>query len=116
VDNKNNNGTRSWTELFRLITPFFLFILTLLAGQINSKINNIDEKLFIHLTNDEMHTPKSIVISKAEFSIYQEMRKNQMENLEKLQRQTSKDMNEGFNKINDLIVQLHAKNRGAINE
>ncbi len=40
-----------------------------------------DEKLFKHLTNDEIHTPKSIVVSKAEFDIYQVFRDKQMSDL-----------------------------------
>jgi len=71
------NG-KSWTEYFRIITPFLLLVLTLAAGGINSKLADIDTKLFKHLTNDEMHCPRSMVIQKPEFDVYQSMRDRQM--------------------------------------
>jgi hypothetical protein len=75
-----NNG-RSWTELFRVLTPLFLFLLSLIAGGISSKLNDMDAKLFRHLTNDELHCPRSMVVTKAEFSIYQSMRDVQMKDI-----------------------------------
>jgi len=73
-----NNNNKRWTEWFRVFTPLFLFVLSLLAGGINSKLNDIDNRLFSHLTNDELHCPKSMVVTKAEFIIYQTMREKQM--------------------------------------
>ena len=71
------NG-KSCTEWFRIITPFLLFVLTIFAGAIQTKLTDIDTKMFRHLTNDEMHSPRSLMVSKAEFCIYQEMRSTQM--------------------------------------
>ena len=69
---------KSWTEYFRIITPFLLLVLTAIGGSINSRLSDIDSKLFKHLTNDEMHSPRSIMVTKAEYSIYQTMRDRQM--------------------------------------
>lgn len=77
----DNGNNKSWTEYFRLITPFLLLVLTFIGGNINSRLNDIDNKLFKHLTNDEIHTPKTIVVSKAEFAIYQSMRDKQMDDI-----------------------------------
>lgn len=72
---------RSWTEYFRIITPFLLLVITGFSAVINSRLVDIDTKLFKHLTNDEIHTPKSVVVSKGEFAIYQEMRNEQIRDL-----------------------------------
>jgi len=41
-------------------------------------IIGIDNKMFVHLTNAELHVPRSTVISKDEFNFYQMMRDRQM--------------------------------------
>jgi hypothetical protein len=90
---------RSWTEYFRIITPFFLFILTLLAGSIQSKLNDIDTKLFKHLTNDEIHSPKSLVITKPEFLMYQAMRDLQIKDVKDCTIETKQDVKDIKNLI-----------------
>jgi len=75
----NDNKRKEWTEYMRWITPILVTIALFFLVSINNKVDAIDEKLFKHLTNDEIHTPKSVVISRAEFSIYQELRSKQME-------------------------------------
>ncbi len=69
---------KSWTEYFRVITPFLLLVLTAIGGSINSRLSDIDTKLFRHLTNDELHCPRSVMVTKAEYNIYQTMRDRQM--------------------------------------
>lgn len=63
----SDNGQRSWTEYFRVITPFLLLVITGFAAVINSRLGDIDNKLFHHLTNDEMHAPRSLMVTKAEY-------------------------------------------------
>ena len=72
---------KSWTQYFRIITPIFIVTLNLLAGIIISNqetikrtVGSIDSKLFLHLTNDAIHSPKGFVVTTAEFKIYQEFR------------------------------------------
>ena len=76
--NEKINNVFEW---FRLITPMMLTIVIFLCTGINSRLEGIETKLFSHMTNHEMHTPSSMVISKAEFEIYQQMRDRQMADL-----------------------------------
>lgn len=100
---QNGNTPLNWTEWFRLVTPFFLFILTILASTMTNKLSDIDNKLFKHLTNDEIHTPRSVVTTKAEFDIYQQFRDKQMTALADIQQQQLRDTKEGFAKLSNLI-------------
>lgn len=50
-------------------------------AELGGQINGIDDKLFKHLTNDDLHLPKSIAVTKSEFVIYQDMRQRQMEEI-----------------------------------
>jgi hypothetical protein len=45
-----------------------IFLLTLIYG----KVTDMDQKLFKHLTNDELHTPRSCVVSREEFELYRD--------------------------------------------
>ena len=74
-------NNKSWIEYFRLITPFMLVVLSFVGWSINlrietidKKIQSLDDKLFIHLTNEEIHTPRSLVVSQEAFMLYQSMR------------------------------------------
>ena len=82
------NGTKSWTEYFRVITPFLLIVLTWMGSslngrliEINSNISKIDDKLFKHLTNEEIHCPRSIMVTKAEFELVSKMGESQIANI-----------------------------------
>jgi len=75
----------SW---LRLVTPILLIFISFYINTIDKKIScldntlaTLDERILKHMMNDEMHTPKSMVVTKAEFSIYQEMRNDQMTSL-----------------------------------
>ena len=74
----STSSNKDWTEYFRWITPILMTASLFVLGSIQGKVNSIDDKLFKHLTNDEVHTPKSIVVTKPEFNIYQEFRNEQM--------------------------------------
>jgi len=78
---ENGNGKKSWTENFRIFTPILVTISIFLLGAILSTMNRIDENLFKHLTNDEIHTPRAVVITRAEFDIYQNFRNKQNDDL-----------------------------------
>lgn len=71
-------------ESFRFITPLLVTIALFMLSGIQSNIKQIDDKMFKHLTNDEIHTPKSIVVSKPEFTIYQTMRDKQMSDIKEM--------------------------------
>ena len=59
---------------------------------------------FKHVTNDEIHTPKSIVVTQPEFKIYQEFRSKEMQDLHELIIEQSTYQREGLNKIETLIT------------
>ena len=70
-----------WVEYLRFLTPILLTIALFMLGTIQTRLEDIDEKLFRHLTNDEIHTPKSMVVTRAEYQIYQNLRQIQMDDL-----------------------------------
>jgi len=76
----NGNG-RHWTESFRVFTPILITIAIFMLGQVIATTNKIDDKLFKHLTNDELHSPRSMIINKAEFNMYKEMLDRQVQQI-----------------------------------
>ena len=55
-----------WTKF---ITPVLVTIAIFMLGTIMAQVSRIDEKLFHHLANDEIHMPRSLYVSKAEFEM-----------------------------------------------
>jgi len=55
-----------WTKF---ITPVLVTIAIFMLGTIMTQVSRIDEKLFHHLANDEIHMPRSLYVSKAEFEM-----------------------------------------------
>ena len=72
---------KDWSEYMRWITPILVTLCLFFLTQINAKVDEIDTKLFKHLTNDDMHTPRSVVVDKETFALYQVMRDKQMGDL-----------------------------------
>lgn len=60
-----NSG--NWTKY---ITPVLVTIVIFMLGTIIAQVNRIDEKLFQHLANDQIHMPRSQFVSKAEFDLH----------------------------------------------
>ena len=56
----------SWTKY---ITPVLVTIAIFMLGNIMAQIGRVEERLFHHLSNDEIHMPRSQFVSKAEFEI-----------------------------------------------
>jgi len=56
----------NWTKY---ITPVLVTIALFMLGSIMTQVSRVDEKLFHHLANDEIHMPRSLYVSKAEFDI-----------------------------------------------
>lgn len=72
------NCNKSWAELFRWITPIAITVaIFILSGlrldianfkqDIQHQLASIDDKLFKHLTNDEVHAPRAQTVSKVEY-------------------------------------------------
>jgi len=57
-------------EWFRVITPILVTVSIFIAAMLLTKVNDIDNRLFTHLTNDEIHIPRGCVVSQAEFDMY----------------------------------------------
>ena len=72
---------KHWTENFRAITPILVTVAIFLLAGLRSDVSKIDDKLFKHLTNEEIHTPRSLVVSQQAFTLYQTMRDSQMADL-----------------------------------
>lgn len=76
------NGKKAWTENFRIITPMLLTVGIFMLGNLIATTNKIDDKLFKHLTNDEIHAVRATMVSKGEFDIISKMREQQFLNID----------------------------------
>ena len=56
----------SWTKY---ITPVLVTIAIFMLGNIMAQVGRVEEKLFHHLSNDEIHMPRSQFVTKAEFEM-----------------------------------------------
>ena len=56
-------------SLTKYITPVLVTIAIFMLGSIMAQVSRVDEKLFHHLANDEIHMPRSLYVSKAEFEM-----------------------------------------------
>jgi hypothetical protein len=57
----------SWTKY---ITPVLVTIAIFMLGNVMAQVGRVDDKLFHHLSNDEIHMPRSLFVSKAEFDLH----------------------------------------------
>jgi hypothetical protein len=67
----------------RFITPVGMTLVLAFVTLINTKIDKLDDKVFRHLTNDEIHSPRSQFVENTKFELYQKMRDAQIESNEK---------------------------------
>lgn len=89
-------GEKNWTENFRILTPVLVTIACFMLGNLIATTNKIDDKLFKHLTNDDIHVIRSTVVTKAEFDIVSKMREAQFNRIDE--------------KLNDIYLLLRSKN------
>ena len=61
---QNNTG---WTKF---ITPVLVTIAIFMLGNITMQIARLEERIFQHLANDQIHAPRSQFVSKAEFDLH----------------------------------------------
>jgi len=57
----------SWTKY---ITPVLVTIAIFMLGNITMQISRLEERIFQHLANDQIHAPRSQFVSKAEFDLH----------------------------------------------
>ena len=87
------NGYRV-VEWFRFVTPVLVTVAITMVGGLRSDIKDIDNKLFTHLTNDEIHAPRSTIVTKAEFDLAYEVRERQFQGLTKTMEDLRIDLKE----------------------
>lgn len=61
---ENNKG---WTKY---ITPVLVTIAVFMLGNLTMQIARLEERIFQHLANDQIHAPRSQFVSKAEFDLH----------------------------------------------
>jgi len=81
VDEKKGNGIT--IEWFRLITPILVTVSIFIMGTVNYRVNSIDTKLFQHLTNHELHYPRSLMVSDAVFKEHNRVSEERYKYMEK---------------------------------
>lgn len=87
-------------EALRFVTPILSAGTLFVVGLLFSRIDKLDDKIFKHLTNDDIHTPKMVVVTRPEFEIYQQMRDRQMQDIKEAVLRQSSDTKD----IKDLLV------------
>ena len=83
----------SWTKY---ITPVLVTIAIFMLGVIMAQVTRIDEKLFHHLANDEIHMPRSLYVSKAEFDIQSRFIEKENDRIIKAIDELKADIKAGF--------------------
>lgn len=54
----------------KYITPVLVTIAIFMLGNLTVQIGHVEDKLFHHLSNDEIHMPRSQYVTKAEFDLH----------------------------------------------
>ena len=73
---------KNWWEYLRFITPLLLTIALFMIGSINGEIEDLNNKIFVHLTNDDIHVTREYIVSKAEFDLLARVREGQFAKIE----------------------------------
>ncbi len=79
----------------KFITPVLVTIVIFMLGTIMAQVNRIDEKLFHHLANDEIHMPRSLYVSKAEFEMQSRFIEKENDQIIKAIDELRKDLKKG---------------------
>ena len=69
---------KGWSKF---ITPILVTIAIFMLGTIMAQVGRIDEKLFHHLSNDEIHMPRSQFVTKAEFDLQSKFAEREAERI-----------------------------------
>jgi hypothetical protein len=68
----------NWT---RYITPVLVTIAIFMLGEVMAQVGRVEEKLFHHLSNDEIHMPRSQFVTKAEFDLQSKFAEKEAERI-----------------------------------
>lgn len=95
----NQVSQRPWVSALQIIVTVGVFVIGVYIRQVDTSIGNVRtdlasfkseastasqrnfDMMFKHFTNDELHAPRSLVVMKPEFAIYQELRNEQVKEL-----------------------------------
>ncbi|MCK9626550.1 MAG: hypothetical protein M0R23_08865 [Bacteroidales bacterium] len=92
------NGVFKW-----IATALVSILLTFNSVTLNNlrlDLKTIDEKIFKHLTNDEIHIPRDYVVSKAEFDLNKKFRDDFSNRVMESICELKKDIREQLNSFN----------------
>lgn len=78
---EHQNGNK--IILLRYLTPILVTITLFVIASVKSDVEKLDGKMFVHLTNDEIHVPRGCIVTKAEFDIQKEYLKDNLNRIEK---------------------------------
>jgi len=102
---KNNNGNKEL--ILKYLTPILVTVSLFFIASLKGDVEKLDNKLFAHLTNDEIHVPRGCIVTKAEFQIQKEYLKGSLsrvrESIVKLSDRFDKNMIRLSDKIDNLI-------------
>ena len=95
----NNNALNFIMQVIKILTPILIAVSIFILTGINTQIDDIDAKLFKHLTNHEIHTPRADVISKGVFDTHCMMANRDREELLRYLDNIKKDLNKIFDSL-----------------
>jgi hypothetical protein len=70
-----------WGSILRFITPILVTISIFIIGQINTKVDRLDSRMYEHFINSEVHIPRTMLTLKGDFDMYVNMRNKQWDKL-----------------------------------
>lgn len=125
-ESRNGDGVWKWiaTGVLSALFGLNLLVYNNLQTNINEKfimmennltgtkadIKDLKEKIYLHLTNGEIHMPRSQYLSTSEFVIYKELMKNEKDELRTLFLAVSSENNKNIEQLRIDIRNGYLKN------
>jgi len=89
------NGAMLWRRIAMIIAGAFLSINTIILMTIRTDVVDMNNKIFTHLTNHDIHIPREQLVSSAEYSMFQRINEEKLRDVS----QSMKDINKTLIKI-----------------
>lgn len=93
---QNGNGNKRAVELLRWITPTLVTVSIFVLSGLSLQLNRINNKLFTHLTNHDIHVPREQIASQAEFDLHCKFAKENKEDFLKAFAEFRQDMKDAL--------------------
>jgi len=68
-----------------------------MLGALRMDIKGLDNKIFSHLTNDEIHIPRHYAVSKAEFDMHCQFSKQEKDSIVEMMKELREDIRQTLN-------------------